>query len=63
MNELIEKAWETLSKLPQRPKTALAVVIGILIGVILHWGLSPAHVAHEEHVVTASAEQAAEAAT
>ncbi|MHC4158726.1 MAG: efflux RND transporter periplasmic adaptor subunit [Planctomycetota bacterium] len=63
MNELIAKTWKTLSKLSQRPKVVLGVVIGIFIGVILHWGLSPAHVAHEEHVVTASGEQTAEAAT
>ncbi len=63
MNELIAKVWKTLSKLPQRPKVALAVVIGILIGVILHWGLSPAQMAHEEHAVTVSGEQRVEAAT
>jgi len=63
MNEFIAKAWKALSKLPQRPKVALAVVIGILIGVILHWGLSPAQQAHEEHAVQASGEQTVEAAT
>ena len=42
MNELIAKVWKTLSKLPQRPKTVLAVILGILIGIALHWGLSPA---------------------
>ncbi|MHC4114242.1 MAG: heavy metal-binding domain-containing protein [Planctomycetota bacterium] len=40
-----------------------AAYVGILIGVILHWGLSPAHAAHKEHVVAASGEQAAEATT
>ncbi len=63
MNELIAKVWKSLSKLPRRPKVALAVVIGILIGVILHWGLSPAQQAREEHVVTVSGEQTVEAAT
>ena len=63
MNEFIAKAWKTLSKLPQRPKVALAVVIGILIGVILHWGLSPAQTAHEEHAVQTSGEQTAEVKT
>ncbi len=63
MNEFIAKAWKTLSKLPQRPKVALAVVIGILIGIISHWGLSPAQMAHEEHAVKASGEQTAEVKT
>ncbi len=63
MNEFIAKAWKTLSKLPQYPKAALVVIIGIFIGVILHWGLSPAHVAHEEQAVKASGEQTAEVKT
>ncbi len=63
MNELTAKAWRTLSKLPQRPKVALAVVIGILIGVILHWGLSPAQMAKEERAVAASQEQTIEKTT
>ena len=63
MNEFIAKAWNTLSNLPQRQKVALAVVIGILIGVILHWSFSPARQAHEERVVTSSGEQRPEAAT
>ena len=63
MNEFIVKVWKTLSKLPQYPKVALAVIIGILIGVILHWGLSPAYLAHEEHALKASGEQMAETAT
>ena len=63
MNEFMEKAWKTLSKLPQRPKTALAVVIGILIGVVLHQGLSPAKTVLEEPAVQASGEQTAEVKT
>lgn len=63
MNELIAKAWKTLSKLPQRPKVVLGVVIGIVIGIILHWGLSPAQPVHEEHVIQVSGEQTAEATT
>ncbi|MHC4396732.1 MAG: efflux RND transporter periplasmic adaptor subunit [Planctomycetota bacterium] len=62
MNNLIAKVWKTLSKLPQRPKVAFAVVIGILIGVTLHWALGAAQMANEEHV-TASQEQTAESAT
>lgn len=56
MNTLVAKVWNGLRK----PGLVIAVAIGILIGIILHWGLSPAH---EEHTVTASGEQIAEVAT
>ena len=39
MNELIEKAWKTLSKLPQRPKIAMAVVITIILLSLLNGAL------------------------
>jgi len=63
MNEFIEKARKTLSKLSQCPKVVLAVIIGILIGIILHWGLSPAKVAQPGQITTTSEAQISELAT
>ena len=63
MNALIVKVLNGLKKLPRRPKLVLAVIIGILVGYILHWGLSPVQTVHPEHAVTVTQEQMAEPAT
>ncbi|MHC4755781.1 MAG: efflux RND transporter periplasmic adaptor subunit, partial [Planctomycetota bacterium] len=62
MAEITTKLKETLSKLPKSSGTALAVVIGILIGIILHWSISPSYIPDEEPAAS-SAEKKAETAT
>jgi len=59
MNALIAKLWKGLRK----PGLVIAVAIGILIGIILHWGLSPAKMVQTEHAEGVSQKQKSEQAT
>jgi len=59
MNTLIATVWKGLRK----PGLVIAVAIGILIGIILHWGLSPAKMGQTEHTGGVSQEQKSEQTT
>ena len=52
MNKIVTKIWKTLTNQGPRWKLLLVAIIGILIGIILHWCLSPPQMAHEEHAET-----------
>jgi Cu(I)/Ag(I) efflux system membrane fusion protein len=54
MSKLTTKVRNTVTGLVRRRKLLLAVTIGILIGVIMHWGLSPAQVGGQETAAASS---------
>ena len=57
MNESVTKLWKSLGKLPRVPKLLLVVAVGVIIGYILRWGLSPAQMAYSKHDTSASENQ------
>jgi Cu(I)/Ag(I) efflux system membrane fusion protein len=63
MNKSMTKFRNLLTGFGPRWKLFLVGLFGIFIGVILHWGLSPAETVHTEHAASATQEGTSEPAT
>lgn len=63
MNKLMAKIRDVLAGPDSRWKLLLVGLAGILIGILLHWGLSPTEPVHTEHAEMATQQGPSEPAT